>query len=245
MPLPATLQALPLAATPGPPLVRRAAVVIEDRASIPPWVDDLDTFRRWTRTEEFPEHGLFAYLQGDIWVDLTMEELLTHNRVKVAFTAALFVLLRLNPLGSFVPDRMRWTNPQVALSTEPDGLFHTWSTVQSGQLRFVEGARGGIIELEGTPDMVLEIVSATSFNKDTVRLRELYWRAGVSEYWLVDARSDLPRFEILRHTPAAYVPVEPQDGWLASTVLGHAFKLTRETDPLGHPLFVVEVRSAA
>jgi Uma2 family endonuclease len=90
--------------------------------------------------------------------------------------------------------------------------------------------------------MVLEIVSTSSVTKDPVRLRDLYWRAGVTEYWLVDARSETPRFEILRHTMAGFVAVEPQDGWLASAVFGRAFKLTRQADPLGHALYILETR---
>jgi Uma2 family endonuclease len=223
---------------------QRCPVVIEDQARIPGWVSDLDSFRRWTRSDEYPEHGLFAYLQGDIWVDMSMEELLTHNRVKTAYTAALFILSQQTKLGSFVADRMRWSNVEAGLSTEPDGLFYTWATLQSERLRFVEGSEGGIIELEGTPDIALEIVSASSVTKDTVRLRDLYWRAGVTEYWLVDARSKTPRFEILRYAPTGYVAVEQQDGWSLSAVFGHAFRLTQDADPLGKPQYQLETREA-
>jgi Uma2 family endonuclease len=47
--------------------------------------------------------------------------------------------------------------------------------------------------------MVLEVVSASSVEPDTQTLRELYWAAGIKEYWLVDARggpSDI------HHSPA-------------------------------------------
>ena len=68
----------------------------------------------------------------------------------------------------------------------------------------MEGAVKGFKEFEGTPDMVLEVVSATSVRKDTEILRDLYWRAGIQEYWLVDARGDEPLFSILRHTARGY-----------------------------------------
>src|SRR5256885_8764701 len=51
----------------------------------------------------------------------------------------------------------------------------------------------GYLELEGTPDMVLEVVSESSVQKDTKRLRQLYWQAGIREYWLVDARREPDR----------------------------------------------------
>jgi Uma2 family endonuclease len=221
---------------------QRCPVVIEDQARIPGWVNDLESFRRWGHSDEFPDHGLFAYLHGEVWADLSMEELLTHNRVKVAYTAALGTLSQQTKLGSFVADRMRWSNVEADLSTEPDGLFYTWATLQSGRMRFVPDAHGGVMELEGTADMVLEIVSASSVTKDTVRLQDLYWRAGVTEYWLVDARAETPRFEILGHTPSGYVAVQPKNGWLTSAVFGRVFRLTRQADPLGHPLYVLETR---
>ena len=47
------------------------------------------------------------------------------------------------------------------------------------------------------PDVVLEIVSESSVEKDYERLPELYGRAGVSEFWRADVRRELT-FEILR-----------------------------------------------
>jgi Uma2 family endonuclease len=217
-------------------------VVIEDQATIPGWVSDLESFRRWTRADDYPERGESAYLQNVLWVDLSPEELWSHNQVKVAFAAALESLNLAQGVGLVVGHGMRLSAPAAELSVEPDLLFFRWATLESGRLRLVEGARGGVIELEGTPDVVLEIVSASSVAKDTVRLRELYARAEVPEYWLVDARGETPHFEILRHTPAGYVPAEADGDWQTSAVFGHAFRLIRRAGPLGHPLFVVESR---
>lgn len=99
------------------------------------------------------------------------------------------------------------------------------------------------MELEGSADMVLEVVSDSSVQKDNVILRDLYWRAGVTEYWLVDARGPEPSFQILRHTPRGYAPVRPRNGWLKSEVFGHSFKLTCGKDPIGHPLFTLLTQS--
>lgn len=221
---------------------RRCSVIIEDKACIPAWVDDLESYRRWAHSDEFPEHGSFSYLNGEIWVDLSKEELLTHNQVKGAFAFRVMELLEQNPLGRFVHDRMLLSNLTAGLSTEPDGLFFFWDTQKSGRLRFINGKEKGYMELEGTPDMVLEVISRSSIKKDTERLRELYWRAGITEYWLVDVRGEALRFDIFRHTKDGYVATEPQDGWLFSSVFGQAFKLTQETDPLGYPLYKLQRR---
>jgi Uma2 family endonuclease len=222
---------------------RRCSVVIEEKACIPAWVDDLESFRRWARSDEFPERGSFSYLNGEIWVDLSMEELFSHNQVKGEFTAVLAAITKLLQIGYFFCDRMLLTNPAVNLSTEPDGSFCFWETVKSGRLRFIPGVLGGYIELEGSPDMVLEVISRSTEKKDSMRLHELYWRAGITEYWLVDARGELPRFDIFRHTKDGYVATEVQDGWLWSQVFGPALKLTQQADPLGHPQYRLETRS--
>ncbi|MDW8366226.1 MAG: Uma2 family endonuclease [Abditibacteriales bacterium] len=223
---------------------RRSAVVIEDRVTIPAWVDDLESFRRWARSGEMPERGWFAYLHGEVWVDLTMEQLFTHNRVKTEFTVVLGGLVKTEGKGYFFSDRTLFSSPEADLSTEPDALFVSYDAVRGGRVRWVEGAEEGYVEVEGTPDMVLEIISKTSVRKDTITLRELYWRAGVREYWLVDARGASPQFDILRHTAEGYVAAEAREGWLRSEVFGREFQLTQHPDPLGQPQYALAARAS-
>jgi Uma2 family endonuclease len=40
--------------------------------------------------------------------------------------------------------------------------------------------------LEGSPDLIVEIISPSSFYRDTVEKKEQYEKYGVKEYWLVD-----------------------------------------------------------
>jgi Uma2 family endonuclease len=223
-------------------LPARSDVLVQDQIAIPGWINDLESYRRWAHSDGYPDQGWVSFLNGHIWVDFSMEEFLTHNRVKGAYAFAVMGVLRAHPIGDFVHDRMLLSNPAANLSTEPDGLFYLWETMRTGRLRLVPGKREGYMELEGTPDGVLEVVSQTSERKDKVVLRELYWSAGVPEYWLVDARTDPPQFDILRHTPTGYVPTIATEGWLRSEILGREFRLLRQVDPLGHPQFVVEAR---
>src|SRR5260370_32445596 len=81
---------------------RRSNIIIEERICIPAWVDDLESFRRWARSDEFPERGWFSYLNGEIWVDLSMEELFSHNQVKMEFTAGMGGLIRTDEDGYFL-----------------------------------------------------------------------------------------------------------------------------------------------
>jgi hypothetical protein len=40
---------------------------------IPGDIDDLEAFRRWARSDEFPREARFSYLGGELWVDLGEE----------------------------------------------------------------------------------------------------------------------------------------------------------------------------
>jgi Uma2 family endonuclease len=221
----------------------RADVVVQDKITIPGWILTLEDYRRWAESDEYPQHGWFSYLNGIIWIDPDMEEFLTHSRVKQAFNVMFGNFFSANTVGDFVPDRMFFANETVNLATEPDGLFYLWETMKSQRLRLVPAKRfAGYMQLEGTPDGVLEIISEGSVSKDVVYLRELYWKAQIPEYWVVDARKDSIDFDILRHAADGYQPSIVDQGWVRSEVLGHWFRIERKTDPLGLAQFVVHVR---
>jgi Uma2 family endonuclease len=109
-------------------------------------------------------------------------------------------------------------------------------------VRLIEGRDEGFVELEGSPDMVLEVISRSSVRKDTEVLRKSYWEAGVREYWLADARPEPLQFDVLRHTPKGYRAAAKKEGWVKSTVFGKSFRLTRRLNALGHPEYTLEAR---
>jgi hypothetical protein len=75
-------------------------------------------------------------------------------------------------------------------------------------------------------------------------LRDLYWKAGIAEYWLVDCRGDRIDFDILRHTASGYSTASNSDGWVDSAVFGHTFLLSRQRDELGHPEYTLEAKKS-
>src|SRR5882724_1368726 len=87
---------------------------------IPAWVSDLQSFRRWALSDEFPTLGWYSHLNGDLWVDANMERL-AHNRVKTAIASSLDTLSKSASSGMLLSDRMLLTNVEAQLSTEPDG----------------------------------------------------------------------------------------------------------------------------
>jgi Uma2 family endonuclease len=215
-------------------------IVLMDTVRIPP-LSDQEAFRRWARSPEFPERGRFSYLNGELWVDLSMEQLFSHNRVKPKFAAVLDGFVDAEELGYYFSDGTLISHP-AGLSTEPDGVFVSSQALETQRVRLVEGTEEGYVELEGTPDMVLEVVSRYSVRKDTEVLRDLYWRAGISEYWLVDARGSALRFDMLRRGAKRYVATRTQNGWLRSVVFSRSFRLTQKLDSRGHPRYKLEVQ---
>jgi Uma2 family endonuclease len=91
-----------------------------------------------------------------------------------------------------------------------------------------QGVSGQYLELLGSPDLLVEIVSRSSIRKDKVLLREAYHRARVPEYWLIDARSEEIDFKLLWWRRSGYVAMTPRAGWLRSRILRHEFKLERQ-----------------
>ena len=143
--------------------------------------------------------------------------------------------------GRYFVDRTLLSNAASNLSTEPDGLFVSWESFKSGRVRQVQGTED-CVEIEGTPDFTLEVVSPSSVRKDTIVLRDLYWSAGIPEYWLVDARGGRLVFDILRRGPNGYAKTRKRGGWVESRVLGKSFKLSRHRDEVGNPEYTLAVK---
>jgi Uma2 family endonuclease len=210
--------------------------------AVPDWVTDLESFRRWIDDEDVPEKARICYLEDEVWIDMSKEQVYSHVLVKTKMTIIVGGLVETDNLGLFLGDGVRVTNLEANFSVKPDAMFASTASLEEGRLRAVEGMEEGFLEMEGTPDMVLEVVSPSSVRKDTQVLRQAYWEAGIREYWLVDARKEPLSFDIFRHTARGYVAARKQQGWLRSAVFGKQFRLTKQTTPLGHPDYLLEAR---
>jgi Uma2 family endonuclease len=192
-------------------------------------------FRRWISSSEFPERARGTLAEGEVFLDMSPESIEAHNKVKTSLTADLQTIVRAENLGEFYCDGALLTHEQAQLSTEPDGMFASWETLESGRLRLLPCADGDPdgIELWGTPDIVIEVVSPSSVRKDNVVLRSAYAKAGISEFWLVDARSDDLAFHILWLDSGANAIANASSAKQKSRVLGRDFVLERERNRLG------------
>jgi Uma2 family endonuclease len=211
---------------------------------VPASAHTLAGFRTWAKSDTFPERGRISFLNGEIFIDMSPEELETQNKVKTEVGYTVVHLNKKDKLGVFCADRTLVTNVDADLSTEPDGAFLLWESLETGLVRLVphESGEGRYLEVEGSPDWVLEIVSNTSVRKDTRRLREHYHRANVREYWLIDARAEAINFQILVRGETDYLARVSRGGWQTSVVFNRRFRLVRQRGRLNLWEYTLQVK---
>src|SRR5262245_21731866 len=93
-----------------------------EQVSVPSWVVDLRSFLRWADSDDLPEHGRIWCLKGEVFVDMSMEQIFSHVRVKAVFFAVLEGLITGEELGLFLPDGARLTNVDADLGAVPDAV---------------------------------------------------------------------------------------------------------------------------
>ncbi|MBI3408081.1 MAG: Uma2 family endonuclease [Planctomycetes bacterium] len=200
-------------------------------------------FRAWTSSEAFPETGNIAYLGGELFIDMSPERIDSHNKLKTEVTRVIANLAIEEDLGTVYSDRTRIVNVQADLSCEPNLTFCLWQTLEGKGVRLILTAEGDdYIELEGSPDWFLEIISPSSVEKDTERLLRRYHKAGIREYWLIDARGDKLKFSVFNHAPNGYLEQALKKGWAKSKVFGRSFRLRRFKDRLGTWAYRLETK---
>jgi hypothetical protein len=210
--------------------------------AVPGGMEDLASFRRWTDSADCPHEFRLGWLKGDVWIDVSEEQVFSHVLLKTQITMALGTLADAEYLGLYLGSGLLLSNPVADICGNPDGTFHSYGTLRSDRVRLIEGRRGGYTEIQGSPDMVLEVVSDSSVQKDYELLRRAYWEADIREYWLVDARKVPARFHLWQHGSRGYVAARRQEGWVKSTVFSKSFQLRQTQNPLGHPEFRLDVR---
>ena len=163
---------------------------------IPANARTLSGFRRWVHADAFPEKLKAHFIQGKLFLDMSQESIQRHVLVKKAVYQKLPNLMDDEDLGEFYPDGILVTNKTANVSNNPDGVAVLWASFAAGRVRYVSG-KDKDIELAGSPDWIIEIISDSSETKDCKLLRQAYHKAKIPEYWLIDARGDEIDFQIL------------------------------------------------
>ncbi|NUQ61073.1 MAG: Uma2 family endonuclease [Pirellulales bacterium] len=214
---------------------------LDDELMIPTDVQSLADFRVWAASDKFPDRGRIDYLDRSIEVDMSPEDLHTYGKVKLAISTAIWTLTEREELGETYSDRTRYSCLEADVSVEPDVVFVSEESLESGRARLVPQASGDpdrYIEIEGSADLIVEVVSDRSVVKDTRRLPPRYYQAGVQEFWLVDVRGRELVFQIHHRGPDHFQPVAPDgEGYQLSSVLGRRYRLERRRNRKGRVTF--------
>ena len=121
-----------------------------------------------------------------------------------------------------VADRLRaWvrTHGGLCLTAPTDVRLSPHDVVQPDVFLVLAERLGIVTEvaLVGAPDLVVEVLSPSTRERDLGVKRDLYERAGVREYWVVDPEAST--VTLLALEDGRYVEVPPVKGRLESRVL--------------------------
>ena len=138
-----------------------------------------DRLKEWTY-EEFmalPEGGTFRYeiIDGDLC--MTPSPSTRHQEISGKLFYLIYRFLHENPLGKIFAAPC-----DVVFSQDP-------LQVAEPDLIFVSKEHSAIItekNIQGSPDLLVEILSPSTESSDRRVKHSLYERFGVSEYWIVD-----------------------------------------------------------
>ena len=216
----------------------KGSIDTERPIRVPANVVDLARFRAWAHSPDFPESGRVSYIAGKIEVEMSPEEIESHNKLKTRLLLTLGAWVDEVSLGELLSDGVLYVHEEADIATEPDLIFAHWDTLRRGAFLYRERVHGSqrYVEAVGSPDLVVEVVSRSSVQKDTVHLLERYFQAGVSEYWIADARGPEVRLRVLNVASATkrYVEAPPDsDGFSYSAVFKRAFRVIKEANPVG------------
>src|SRR5438128_2092973 len=91
------------------------------RVRVPSWVKDLGSFRQWAETDQFPEVGRICFFRGEVWVDMSKEQVFTHTLVKTEYSYVLTGLSKKSRSGYYFGDGLLVNNIVADISSKPDG----------------------------------------------------------------------------------------------------------------------------
>src|SRR3954469_331753 len=102
----------------------------DSQVRVPGWVVDLESFRRWSDDDAFPETGRFSFLDGEVWADMSKEQLFSHTDVKTEYATVLRTLVKAARMGRFLTGGVFLSHVEADISNQPDGTFVSTAAVQ-------------------------------------------------------------------------------------------------------------------
>ena len=150
-----------------------------------------------TRTRPWPTYQDYLDIPGDDRYELINGEFILVSAPNIPHqTASVGFLLE---LGGFVRDGdLGWVfhAPTEVILTDPEGI-----NIIQPDIIFVSKEREHIItraNIQGAPDLLVEILSPSTGRRDRTTKRDLYARHGVKEYWIADPDAQTVTVMLLR-----------------------------------------------
>ena len=121
---------------------------------------------------EMPDDERYELIEGELIMAAAPS--IAHQRVARNFGTVLWPFVRDNNLGEvfYAPTDVYFSDTNVF---QPDVLF-----VSAAQAHIIADAN-----IQGAPDLVIEIASPNTEDDDRIRKQQIYERSGVLEYWRV------------------------------------------------------------
>jgi len=154
----------------------------------------------------FPEDKRYEIIDGEIYMVPSPGE--AHQDVCANLAFVLRVFVKENALGKV------YFAPLDVVLSEID--------VVQPDIMFISKERLNIIterNIQGAPDLIVEIISPSSEYKDRVIKRKLYSKYGVKEYWLVDLEKKEVEVMSLKESGLETVKIYKRTDILESLVL--------------------------
>jgi Uma2 family endonuclease len=163
---------------------------------------------------EFPDDGKrHEIIEGDHY--MTPAPRTKHQSVSVNLSSVMAPFARRHKLGKVL--------------TAPCDVILSDENVVQPDLLFVSRARAGIVtdlNIQGAPDLLVEILSESSRKKDEVIKRKLYERFGVQEYWIVDPELETVKiFKLAQEKYGRPVELSKENNDVLTSELLPGFKL--------------------
>jgi Uma2 family endonuclease len=147
----------------------------------------------------------FELIDGDLY--MAPSPLRLHQRILVRLTYELQSCLEDHPIGEFY--------------VAPSDVVFSDNIVLNPDLYYVRNERRSILAdhgATGAPDLVVEILSPSTAQRDVGRKREIYAESGVEEFWVVSPKTRAVEVYRLGENPAEPIVVLAETDVLTSAL---------------------------
>ncbi len=150
----------------------------------------------------------YELIEGELLI--APSSVTAHQRILIKLLSEIFNFITQNSLGE-------------AFTAPYDVVLDEYNVVQP-DIIFISKERAGIItekNIQGAPDLVVEIISESTAYRDTIQKKRLYARYGIKEYWIVAPDDKIIEVYLLNDKEDAYTLLKTylEDHVLESTVL--------------------------